>query len=165
MKTLLVQLILIFTFISCSEVEQKSAVEIYIQQVKESKYIADALPKFSSNDIPVILNSANDFTIISKFPINPLSSYGPTKFTVGECLLWTVENIRLHYGNYSGSNYFPSFVPELHIKNDVNSNSLNNSQLIEVYNLYFNWWYDNKGKDFSSFREKSPLSNSSYSWK
>ena len=84
---------------------------------------------------------------------------------MGECLLWTIENIRLNYGNYEKDNPFPSLVPELHMKTDINVLRLTDAQLSEVYKLYYNWWYNNKEKDFEEFRQINPLQDSPYGWK
>jgi len=127
---LLLQLLCMGIFVSCTqENENKTAVEVFIQQVKENKYVADTLPWFGPDAIPVLLKAANNFNEITNFPVNPASSYGPVKLTVGECLLWTIENIKLNYGNYPGRPPFPSLVPELKLKNDINSIRLNDSQL------------------------------------
>lgn len=163
--SVLLKTIIIVVFLSCSKDEPiKTDVEIFIEQVKNNQYKADSLPEFSPHEIPLLLNEANNFNSITEFPINPTSSYAPTKLTVGECLLWTVEHIRLHFGNYTGSS-FPSFVPELRDISDINSINLSNTQLNEVYNLYNSWWDENKSKDFDSFRNINPLENSKFRWK
>ena len=165
MKTMLIHCVLLCLLVSCSKINEPiTEVEKFIEQVKQDKYTADTLPQFSPDAIPVLLQSANDFSKITKFPVNPYTAYGPVKLTVGECLLWTIENIRLNYGNYTNE-IFPSFVPELHLKTDINVLRLTDTQLKEVYNLYYNWWYNNKGKDFEDFRKINPLQNSPYGWK
>lgn len=166
MKNILLQLLCLGVFVSCSiENEEKNAVDIFVNQVKENKYITDTLPWFSPDAIPVLLESAENFNKINYFPLNPASSYGPVKLTIGECLLWTIENIKKNYGNYPGTPSFPSFVPELNLKNDINSQYLNDSQLNEVYSLYYNWWYNNNSKDFEAIRLIDPLKDSPYTWK
>jgi hypothetical protein len=166
MKLLLLQLLCLSVFVSCTKEKEKlTDVEIFIQQVIGNKYTADTLPWFTPEDIPAILKSANNFAEITHFPVNPASSFEPTKLTIGECLLWTIENIRINYGNYPGKPPFPSLVPELKLKNDINSVCLNDSQLREVYNLYYNWWYDNISKNFEITRQIDPLKDSPYTWK
>lgn len=166
MKLLLLQLLCMGIFVSCTkENEKMTVIEVFVQQVKENKYTADTLPWFSPDVIPVLLKEANNFNEITNFPVNPASSFGSVKLTVGECLLWTIENIKLNYGNYPGSPPFPSLVPELKLKNDINSIRLTNSQLNEVYNLYNNWWYDNTSQDFEAIRKIDPLKDSPYTWK
>ena len=165
-RIILLQLLCLSIFVSCSlEREERNTAEIFVDQVTDNKYIADSLPWFSSYAIPVLLKSADKFDKITYFPINPSSSYYPTKLTIGECLLWTIENIRQNYGNYQKIS-FPSFVPELKLKNDINSQYLNDSQLNEVYSLYYDWWYNSKSpKDFEEIRLIDPLKDSPYAWK
>ncbi len=163
-KVILLLLLCVGAFVSCSEDNEEKTVNQFVNQVKENKYINDTLPWFSSDAIPVLLESADNFDKITYFPVNPLSSYYPAKLTIGECLLWTIENIRQNYGNYQKIS-FPSFVPELKLKNDINSQYLNDSQLSEVYNLYYNWWYNNTSKDFEEIRLTDPLRDSPYAWK
>lgn len=163
-KVILLLLLCVGAFVSCSEDNEEKTVNQFVNQVKENKYINDTLPWFSSDAIHVLLESADNFDEITYFPVNPLSSYYPTKLSIGECLLWTIENIRQNYGNYHKIS-FPSFVPELKLKNDINSQYLNDSQLNEVYNLYYNWWYNNTSKDFEEIRLTDPLRDSPYAWK
>lgn len=163
-KVILLLLLCVGVFVSCSEDNEEKTVNQFVNQVKGNKYINDTLPWFSSDAIPVLLESADNFDKITYFPVNPLSSYYPTKLSIGECLLWTIENIRQNFGNYQKIS-FPSFVPELKIKNDINSQYLNDSQLNEVYNLYYNWWYNTTSKDFEEIRHINPLSDSPYTWK
>lgn len=150
--------------VSCSKGDEPgSEVEKFVQQVKQDKYTADTLPQFSPAAIPVLLQSANDFSKITKFPVNPFTAFGPAKLTVGECLMWTIENIRLNYGNYSAKS-FPSLIPELH-PSDFNIQRLTDIQLHEVYKLYYVWWYNNTEKNFEEFRQINPLQDSPYVWK
>lgn len=164
-KVILLLVLCIGTFESCSKDNEENTVNQFVNQVKENKYITDTLPWFSPDAIPVLLESADNFNKIKYFPVNPVSSFGSAKLTIGECLLWTIENIRQNYGNYQKIS-FPSFVPELKLKNDINSQYLNDSQLNEVYRLYYDWWYNTKNtKDFEAIRLIDPLKDSPYAWK
>lgn len=166
MKSLLFPAMLISTFMSCSkEPEPKTEVEIFMEQVKSDKYTADTLPEFSPDEIPVLLRDADDFSEIRYFPVNPLSSQGPNQLTVGECMMWTIEHIRLFYGYYTNLNQFPSLIPELKIRSLTYGSDLNETQLKEAYSLYYNWWYDNTVKDFEETRLINPLEVSPYVWR
>ena len=139
-----------------------SNVEVFIQQVKTNKYLADTLPRFSQDAIPVLLEYANDFKDITNFPDNPSSSIGFSSKTIGECLLWTIEYIRLYSGMYSNSPGFPSLIPQL-MSNEY-PYELDNAQLLDAYNLYYNWWYDNNDKEFEIIRKMNPLEGSDFRW-
>lgn len=164
MKTIFINFLLLNLLLSCSKDDSKmSDVEVFIQQVKNDKYLADSLPEFTSDAIPVLLDYADDFSEISNFPVNPYSSHGFFKKKVGECLLWTIEYIRLYAGIYASSPGFPSLIPQL-MSNEY-PYELNNAQLLEVYNLYYSWWYDNKDKDFDTIRTINPLKDSGFRWR
>ncbi len=166
MDMLFWRIIVSIMLLSCSKEEVFNAdVESYIKQVKHGEYNANYLPEFSPQEIPILLNAANDFSTINTFPINPISSYAPTRFTVGECLLWTIEHIRMHYDSYNACNGFPSFIPELKDTTDFNSIKLDTAQLNEAYGLYRSWWGENKLRDFNDFRKINPLEKSKYRWK
>ncbi|MFW5879910.1 MAG: hypothetical protein ACOCUV_03710, partial [bacterium] len=78
MNILFLKIITIIVFLSCSKEEPvKTDVEIFIEQVKNNEYKADSLPEFSPKAITLLLDAANDFNIITEFPINPVSSYAP----------------------------------------------------------------------------------------
>ncbi|MFN8256307.1 MAG: DUF4943 family protein [Bacteroidales bacterium] len=164
MKNKLFIILLLSTLLTCTkDKKQNSEVEVFIQQVSENMYFADTLPEFSPDAIPMLLENANNFYEISKFPANPIISQGPLKVTVCSVLLWTVEHIRLDYGDYSDKKY-PSLMPELMIMGQE-IKALDNEQMQEVYNLYYNWWYQGKVKDFKIIRQTNPLNKSPYSWK
>ena len=150
---------------SCKKENVSSDVEQFVKLVQEDKYDNDSLPHFTFNAIPELLKYANDFSEINHFPVNPISSYGPIHLTVGECLLWTIEAIRVSNPPINVRLGFPSFVPELGIKGDINTPFLNDFQLNEVYYLYKTWWENNAGKDFEITRQFNPLENSIYTWK
>ena len=165
MKTTFICLFAIMSVIyGCSKDSLKSKVEKFINEVKADKYTEEFLPDLSPDAIPYLLESANNFEVITHFPINPISSYGPNRLTIGECLLWTIEAIRLTYINGTSGLGFPSWVPELGVRNNPNIGYLTDSELNIVYDLYYHWWYDNTDKDFEEIRLINPLGNSQYIW-
>ena len=151
--------------VSCKKENVSNDVERFVKLVQQDKYNQDSMPYFTFRAIPELLKYANDFSEINHFPVNPISSYGPNHLTVGECLLWTIEAIRVFNPPINGRLGFPSFVPELGIKGDINTPFLNDIQLTEVYSLYKTWWENNDGKDFEITRKFNPLENSLYTWK
>ena len=157
-------LFLSFLF-SCKKGNVSSDVEQFVKLVREDKYDKDLLPHFTFKAIPELLKYANEFSEIKHFPINPISSYGPNRLTVGECLLWTIEAVRVFNPPINVRLGFPSFVPELGIKGDINTPFLNDIQLTEVYNLYKTWWGNNAGKDFEITKQINPLKDSIYTWR
>ena len=170
MKALIINIIFLNLFVSCKEKNdifgpENPSVEKFIELVKNDKYDFEYLPLFTPDDIPTILNSANDFSEIKKFPVSPLSSYYPEHLTVGECLLWTIESVRIFYNVDNSVNNCPSLVPKIRVMNDDNHPFLDENNFIQVYNLYKSWWYDNVYKDFGIIRNINPLEGTSYRWK
>ncbi len=79
-------------------------VDIFVKQLKAGKYVvqqidstgvAGTLPNFTFEDIETLLKYAEDLTEIPDFPLAPISYLAGGKLRLGECILWTVETIRL----------------------------------------------------------------------
>lgn len=76
-------------------------VELFVKQLKNGTFqiqSADGenpMPKFTVNDIGELLNYADDLSIIPSFPLAPVSYSAGGGLRLGECLLWTVETLRL----------------------------------------------------------------------
>ena len=139
-----------------------SNVDHYINLVKANKYISDFLPSLTYQAIPELLKYANDTNLITNYPVSPLSSYGHIPITVGELLLWTIEAIRIYDQQPSIKLGLHSLAPLI---GATGSPTINNKQLIEVYNLYNSWWYSNVGKDFETTNKINPLNNTLYWWR
>jgi len=169
MKALIINMLILNFLIACNKEDGKfdpinPEVKKFVELVKNDKYDLAYLPNFVPNDIPTLLKYADDFSVISKFPVNPVSSIYPERLTVGECLLWTIESIRLKYDVEDNMHKFPSLVPQLGKRETINKPFLDENQFTEVYNLYKDWWYNNLGKDFELTREINPLEDSMYFW-
>ena len=153
-------------FTACSKEDKtKSDVKTFIEQVQNNKYLESNLPHFTPDAIPVLLEYANDFREIENFPVNPASSQGFSKKTIGECLLWTIEHIRLHYGKYNNGYQFPSLIPELFNSSDELHYDLSISQLKEAVKLYSEWWNANTNTNFDGLRLINPLEGSGFKWR
>jgi hypothetical protein len=143
-------------------------VDLFVDLVIRGEYKSRYLPSFTPGDISELLRFSDNFIEIKTFPVSPISSYWPPKFRLGECLLWTIESIRLSYDISNKIKKFPSLVPTL-VRTDISSNDpvermLDNAKLFDVYNLYKKWWEDNKHRNFEEFRDINPLRESNYEW-
>lgn len=170
MKTLTLSLVAIYFMLACNKADEKfnpvnPNVRQFVELVKNDKYDYEYLPSFAPNDIPELIKNANDFTEITKFPINPWASYYPEHLTIGECLLWTIESIRVYYNIDNTVQNCPSLFPKIRRMNNTESPYLNEESFAEVYNLYKSWWHNNKGKSFEIARKINPLENTNYVWK
>lgn len=172
MKKILLPLIFIFSFFSCEKDNfdpGNPSVVKFVQMLNEGKYIAtveDPLPEFKSYDIASLLDHSTSFREIREFPVNPHSSYRPSPYRLGECLLWTIEAIRKSPPTAENLR-FPSLAPVLILKDapEGSDNRLSEAELKEVYLLYENWWNKKGGKTFLELQETDPLEGTKYRWK
>jgi hypothetical protein len=100
------------------------------------------------------------------FPHNPFSSlYGPD-CKLGIYVLWTIESIR---AVSIESEYlimgFPSQNPILALRDSDELNLVSDdlSHTIAA-DAYFDWWENNKNKDFDDFKNIDPLEETEYRW-
>lgn len=74
-------------------------VELFVQELKSGEYKLPEhegignMPQFKMDDIPYLLKYADDLTIIPSFPLALTTS--DSKLRLGECILWTIESIRI----------------------------------------------------------------------
>ena len=165
-------LLWVLLFFSCGDETfptKNPRLDVFVAALIEGNYeqdYLDPLPDFSAQDIPALLHYANDFREIAYFPVNPISSFAPPTFRLGECLLWVIEAIRTRTDVDMDPLRYPSLIPVL--INDDNPNEvkgLNEEELQEAYTLYNNWWEDNRNRDFNTFRFINPLAGSNYQWR
>ena len=124
------------------------------------------LPRFDSNDIPALLDYADDFQEINCFPVSLPSSYLPPRYILGECLLRTIELIKDEKGddNWNYSLWVPMLVKD-EFGSDPESGMLDSLELLEVYTLYKAWWDENsEDKEFNEFRDIDVLQGTGYHW-
>lgn len=97
-------LTLALTFTACHAEtfdSENPDVDLFVDQLRSGKYHADGedalgkLPKFTRADISRLLRYADDLTLILSFPLATASYSASGRLRLGECILWTVETIRL----------------------------------------------------------------------
>jgi len=172
MKTLKYLFLLIFliSLISCDKNDKIETnnpdVDTYVELLKSNQYDSLYLPAFTYKDIPSLLQYRNENQIITNFPHNPISSlYGPD-CKLGIYVLWTIESIR---AVSIESEYlimgFPSQNPILALRDSDELNLVSDdlSHTIAA-DAYFDWWENNKNKDFDDFKNIDPLEETEYRW-
>lgn len=172
MKTLKLFFVLISltAIISCkkseSEVKTNISVERYIELLKANQYDSLNLPEYTYQDIPALLKYRNETQIISNFPHNGISSLYAPDCKLGMYVLWTIESIRAVAIN---SEYlilrFPSQNPilALRVVDELSLVYSDESHQIAA-KAYFNWWENNKQKNFNTFKNIDPLKSTDYKW-
>ena len=134
--------------------------------IKQGIYDYPHLPDFQPGDVEKLLHYTNDFQKIEEFPVNPISSFMPPEFRLGECLLWTVESVRLNYDKTNSYDKYPSLVPQLIIPGGTYEPQIASiDDLIRAYTLYLAWWTNNKNKNFDDFRNINPLKDAVLMWR
>lgn len=171
MKIVKLIIVLVSLIISTSchknNVEEITNVNVdqYIELLKSGKYDSADLPAFTYVDIPALLVYRNEIQKITNFPRNGISSFYQQNCTLGMYVLWTIESIR---AVAIKSDYligrFPSQNPLLE-KSDYSELFLDTNETHEIASkAYFDWWENNKRKDFNEFKNIDPLNNTVYKW-
>lgn len=167
MKNIIFLLTICVFLVSCEKSDKGLITpEQFVARLKSGTYDSQFLPDFKPGDIENLLVHANDFLVIDNFPVNPISSFMSPEFRLGECIMWTIESIRLHYDKTSQFAKFPSLVPQLIIPGGtIEPDVASIDDLERAYNLYLTWWSVNKSKDFEEFRNINPLKNAVLMWR
>ena len=159
-KTLIFSLLIVL-MTGCEKVTPDNmSVRKYINLLKSDSYIYNDLPAFSPGDIPELLKYADDDKIITKYPINPISSFIGEDPRPGIFVLWTIESIRLSSNGPSGR--FPSLTPglwnaELQEPADV---SIAHPVVSQAYK---SWW--DPDINYELLKSINPLENTGYGWR
>jgi hypothetical protein len=170
MKTLktFILLIAFVGLISCDDNKEISNVTVdkYVELLKANQYDSINLPAFTYNDIPTLLKYRNDTQVITNFPHNGISSLYAPNCTLGMYVLWTIESIRAVSIN---SKYlimrFPSQNPILALRDSVDLMLVNDDTSHKIAaKAYFDWWENNKQKNFGEFKHIDPLLETKYRW-
>lgn len=178
MKVLWLVLLLLLVSPSCSDGfshdfnTDEPDVEIFVRLIKNGTYNCSEvsksgeflwlkMPGFTRSDIPGLLKLASDLTPVKSFPENPISSIRLEYKRLGECLLWVVEGIRI-------GRPYGSLIPSLStaaekIEGSSTVRRLTDEEVLEVRQLYLDWW--EKVKDDQFLMERiNPLKDTRYSW-
>ncbi len=76
-------------------------VRLFVKQLKAGTYNTQSpegfveVPCFTAEHIPELLQYVDDLTLISSFPLPPITSYYEGKTRLGECIMWIIESLRI----------------------------------------------------------------------
>ena len=154
---------------------QDELMEQFVQSILDSTYTLYYIPYFNPEAITPLLEYADDFSPVYYFPQSGLSSYYLHDKKLGECLLWTIECIRVRYPFKDNLHQFVSSIPLLVDKKfledvltipgvDRLDYRLNDQQLHEVYEVYRKWWESYNHENFEEIRKINLLENLNYVW-
>lgn len=132
-------------FASCGEEAldyNNPDVELFVKQLKAGKYSLqnnteslDNMPKFTAEDIEDLLEYAEDLTVIPSFPLAPVSYSAGGKLRLGECILWTVETIRLGHNASMGCK-----MVHADAENYEGIYFLSDEEVLDAAARYRRWW-------------------------
>lgn len=114
---------------------------LFVKQLKAGKYSAqspnelDQVPKFVMSDIEELLKYAEDLTVIPSFPLAPVSYSAGGKLRLGECVLWTIETIRLGYNASMGCK-----MVHVDAENYEGIYFLSDEEVLDAAARYRRWW-------------------------
>ncbi|MEL5895733.1 DUF4943 family protein [Bacteroides sp. GD17] len=138
----------VLSLVSCSEETldyNHPDVDLFVKQLKAGKYSAQSpdglsnVPKFTSEDIGELLKYAEDLTVIPSFPLAPVSYSAGGKLRLGECILWTVETIRLGHNASMGCK-----MVRADAENYEGIYFLSDEDVLDAAARYRRWWESRK---------------------
>lgn len=120
-------------------------VDLFVKQLKAGKYSTQSpdglssMPKFTSEDIEGLLKYVEDLTVIPSFPLAPVSYSAGGKLRLGECILWTVETIRLGHNASMGCK-----MVHTDAENYEGIYFLSDDEVLDAAARYRRWWETRK---------------------
>ena len=170
-KILFLLLVVAVFFTGCSENEidfNNPDVNTFVKQLKAGTYVTEGpagyveVPDFKKKDIPLLLEYADDMTVISDFPSPPVAALPSSACTVSEGILWTIETIRL--GRWASLGCRPVY---RNAEGYERSFFLSEADLKEMVKLYRAWWETVRSAPFvwsDLAFSIDPLAGSNYRW-
>ncbi len=152
-KNIILAIVLLVSFsllpISCSEETldyNHPDVDLFVKQLKTGKYATtrgteglSTMPKFTMDNIGELLKYAEDLTVIPSFPLAPVSYSAGGKLRLGECILWTVESIRLGQNASMGCK-----MVHTNAENYEGIYFLSDEEVLDAATRYRRWWENRK---------------------
>ncbi len=138
----------VFSLFSCSKETldyNHPNVDLFVKQLKAGKYSTQSpdglssMPKFTSEDIEGLLKYVEDLTVIPSFPLAPVSYSAGGKLRLGECILWTVETIRLGHTASMGCK-----MVHTDAENYEGIYFLSDDEVLDAAARYRRWWETRK---------------------
>lgn len=170
-KILFLLFIVTMVFAGCSGTEvdfNNPDAEAFVKQLKAGTYITEGpagyveVPDFKKKDIPMLLEYADDMTVINDFPSPPVAALPSSSCKVSEGILWTIETIRL--GHWASLGCRPVY---RNAESYERSFFLSDADLKEMVKLYRAWWEKVQKAPFvwsDVAFSIDPLEGSDYRW-
>lgn len=133
-----------------------------LETIKRGEWQGRRFPTVSWGDVDALLASANDATMVARFPQNPFSSESQAECSVGILSLWMIEGIRR--GLPGG---YPSLNPMLSKSTDapdldwIERSERHRAEAAEAYRR---WWATVKTKSDAEREALDPLAGTGLLW-
>ncbi|MDR0962973.1 MAG: DUF4943 domain-containing protein [Mediterranea sp.] len=120
-------------------------VDLFVKQLKSGKYSIqnpqglENVPRFTHEDIGELLKYADDLTPIPSFPLALVSYSAGGKLRLGECILWTIESIRLGQSASMGCK-----MVHTNADNYEGIYFLSDEEMADAAARYHRWWENRK---------------------
>jgi hypothetical protein len=161
--TLICLALLVLVTESCKEDDfdpQNPDVGQFVGLIKSGQYfekVGYELPSFSMQDIDALVTYLHDTTEINEYPTNPISSKLTLPKILNECLMWTIDGIRLE-------TKYPSLEPSLKTPFEEGFIRLTKRQILEISEKYINWHKAYKANPSETLRKQDLLEDTVYRW-
>ena len=141
-------------------------IDTLIYLLRSDKYRYE-LPQLYWDDIPKLLSVGCDNTVITNFPINPISSIGRSKCYLGTLSLWFIESIRIAEKNKIVFPFgkYPSQTPTIQYTNQKGITSDDAEKLKKAFHAYSLWWDRVKNEGKKEGCQIDPLENTGLAWR
>jgi hypothetical protein len=142
-------------------------IDTLISLLKSNKYPdRSAFPLLFWEDIPKLLTSGNNRTMINKYPISLISSGSTKDCYLGIVSLWFIESTRITVLKkaFEPLEKFPSQSPGLLDKSKPGSRQNNIETMERAYQAYKIWWEKVKKMDKEQGCKINPLENTGLEW-
>lgn len=148
-------------------------VEQFIEDLINNRYQADYPPALSWEDIPALMEIADNTKAIDRFPRNILSRVYVGKCQVGIVAMWLIDSIRKNEGRKPRKAWYISPAPLLEDEEDREKTSSRSGQFIpnntdkklaDAYNGFVSWWETAEQLGAGKAKRINPLDNTGLNW-
>jgi hypothetical protein len=143
-------------------------IDTLISLLKSNRYpLRSEFPLLLWQDIPSLLATGNDRTLINRYPISALSSGYAKECYLGIIALWFAESARISVLKNASSPFerFPGLTPTLSLKGDPASEPNTVEMMEQASKAYLKWWNDVKTMDYKEGCQINPLEKTNLEWR
>jgi hypothetical protein len=164
LATLAIIVVFFLPFTSCKDSFDINDPDVdkFVELVKAGKYqehqdYGYELPSFTFSQLEDLFKYVDDVSEVSYYPTNPISSAYTMPKYLSECILWTIEGIRMEVR-------YVSLQPHMLKVEEEEFTRLTPQEILEVAAIYKSWWADYKSAPSETLKQKDLLEDTPYMW-